>query len=110
MSAPVPDPEDDVEVKVKRRRYNVQYDFQLEKQVILKARLEIASVISNSSTMEDSMWLKSSCDKIPSCDMKKGSTLMIPVDLQDENEITDDAWVTSSNWYFCHLEEMNWMS
>jgi hypothetical protein len=107
MSAPVPDPEDDVEVKVKRRRYNVQYDFQLEKQVILKARLEIASVISNSSTMEDSMWLKSSCDKIPSCDMKKGSTLMIPVDLQDENEITDDAWVTSSNWYFCHVEEMN---
>jgi hypothetical protein len=54
MSAPVPDPLIDG-VRVKRRRYNVQYDYELDKQEILKARLGIASVISDRSTMENSM-------------------------------------------------------
>ena len=106
MSGPLPDPLDDG-VKVKRRRYNVQYDYELDKQEILKARLGIASAISNSSTMENSMWLKSSSDKIPSTEVVMGSKLIIPVDLQDEGEIINDAWVTSSNWYFCYVEEVN---
>ena len=48
------------------------------------------------------MWLKNSTDKLLSSDVVMGSTLIIPVDVQDEGEITNDAWVTSSNWYFCY--------
>jgi hypothetical protein len=106
MSTPVPDPLTDG-VRVKRRRYNVEYDYELDKQEILKARLGIASVISDSSTMENSMWLKSSADKIASSELMMGSTLIIPVDLQDEGEVINDAWVTSSNWYFCYIDEAN---
>ena len=103
MSSPLPEPLEEG-VKIKRSRYNVQYDYELDKQEISKERLEIASAISNSSTMTDSMWLKNSSEKIHSSDVIVGNVLIIPVDKQDEGEMSDDAWVTSSNWYYCYIK------
>ena len=94
-------------VQNKRRRYNVQYDFELDKQEILKVRLEITSKLSNGSIMENSVWLKNSSDKISSEEVVKGTTIMIPVDLPDEGELVDDTWVTTSNWYFGSIKEVN---
>ena len=94
-------------VQNKRRRYNVQYDFELDKQEILKVRLKITSKLSNGSIMENSVWLKNSSDKISSEDVVKGTTIMIPVDLPDEGELVDDTWVTTSNWYFGSIKEVN---
>ena len=37
--------------------------------------------------------------------MMMGSTFIIPVHLQDEGEITNDKWVTSSNWYYCYVDK-----
>ena len=94
-------------VQNKRRRYNVQYDFELDKQEILKVRLEITSKLSNGSIMENSVWLKNSSDKISSEEVVKGTTIIIPVDLPDEGELVDDTWVTTSNWYFGSIKEVN---
>ena len=94
-------------VQNKRRRYNVQYDFELDKREILKVRLEITSELSNGSIMENSVWLKNSSDKISSEEVVKGTTIMIPVDLPDEGELVDDTWVTTSNWYFGSIKEVN---
>jgi hypothetical protein len=94
-------------VQNKRRKYNVQYDFDLDRQKMLEERLEIASKLSNGLIMESSVWLKNSSDKMPSSDVVKGTTIMIPVDLPDEGEQVDDTWVTTSNWYFCCIEEVN---
>ena len=94
-------------VQNKRRRYNIQYDYALDKQEILKARLEIASTLSDGLIMENSVWLKNSSIKIPSSDVENDTIVMIPVDLPDEGELADDKWVTTSNWYFCCIEEVN---
>jgi hypothetical protein len=36
----------------------------------------------------------------------EGNTVVIPLDLPDEGEATNDVWATTSNGYFCSVKEV----
>ena len=92
----------------KRKIYMIDDEIVLtEKEIYFKQRLEIASKFGQEAQIEDSEWFKKRGVKWPSSDVKKGTTILIPVDAPNVEEATDEMWAHTSNWYYCLIEAVN---
>ena len=77
----------------KRKIYLIDDEIVLtEKEIYFKQRLEIASKFGQEAQIEDSEWFKKRGVKWPSSDVKKGTTILIPVDAPNVEEATDKMW------------------
>jgi hypothetical protein len=100
---------EDAERSAKKRRiYLIDDDVVLtESDIHLKQRLEIASKFGRETKIEDSEWFKKRGVRLSSVEVKKGVTILIPVDVPNVEEATDELWAKTSNWYYCLVEAVN---
>ena len=92
----------------KRKIYEIDDEIVLtENENHLKERLKIASVFGRETKVEDSEWFKKRGVKMHSLDVRKGITILVPVDVPNVDEETDEIWARTSNWYYCLVETVN---
>jgi hypothetical protein len=77
----------------------------ITKKFVEKLGLDIASQFGKNSDIEESMWFSRRGVRVLACNVVEGNTLVIPLDLPDEGEATDDMWATTSNWYCCSIKD-----
>lgn len=86
---------EDAERNAKKRRiYLIEDDVVVtESDIHLKQRLDSASKFGREIKIEDSEWFKNRGVRLSSLDVKKRITILIPVDVPNVEEATDELWI-----------------
>ena len=88
----------------KRKRYVMDDNENVHREALAKEKLDIASQFGKNSNIEESRWFARRGVRVLACNVVEGNIVVIPLDLQDEGEATDDMWATTSNWYICSIK------
>ena len=72
----------------------------------LTERMQVASNFASNNEIGTSTWLMKRGTKVQSADVTIGSVILMPADLADANEVMDDNWAMTSNWYYCQIESI----